>query len=279
MKLSDINKTALFVSTLRVSSVVSVWFCLLWVVFNTQDWPWLLAGFMWVYLFVQPLVRSMMLHRYFAHNSFNVRPWVHKFFCFSTIFAGVSPVTAAAVHRFHHKHSDTDKDPHSPHNGIINSISYNRKLVLGFNYSGFLDKSTVPFDLLRNESAMFVHKNLAVLCLSTMSICWLISWKLLVFVYIFGIGLALTVTGILNIVYGHKKSWGSYRNFDTPDHSQNSKWINWIYAEGFHNNHHAYPLAWNQSMKPDEIDYVAYAIKYIFAERGSLRVYDHCTKI
>jgi len=279
MKLSDINKTALLISALRISSIISIPFCLLWVCFNPGDWPWLVGGILWVRIYVQPLVRSMMLHRYFSHHSFKVKPWLHKFFCISAIFAGVSPVTAAAVHRFHHRHSDTLKDPHSPLNGILSSLSYNRKLVLGFNYSGFMDKSTVPFDLLRDKSAMFVHKNLAVLCLVTMLACAAVSWKLLVFGYVFGVGLALAETGILGLVHGHKKIWGSYRNFDTDDCSLNTKWINWWYAEGFHNNHHAYPTAWNQGMKPGEIDYVAYAIKYIFAERDSLREHEHSTKI
>lgn len=271
MKLNDINKTALLISTLRISSIISIPFCFLWVCFNPSDWLWLLGGIIWVRIYVQPLVRSMMLHRYFSHRSFKVSDRVHKFFCISSIFAAVSPVTAAAIHRFHHKFSDTPKDPHSPLNGIWNSLSYNRKLVLGFNYSGYMDKATVPFDLLRDRPSRFIHNNLAVLCLGTMLLCVLVSWKLLIFGYVFGVGLALAETGILNIVYGHKKAWGGYRNFDTTDNSYNTKWINWWFGDGFHNNHHAKPGAWNQSTKPDEIDYVAYAIKYIFAEKDSLR--------
>lgn len=64
---------------------------------------------------------TMVYHRLLSHRSWNAPKW---FEYLSVIFATVgltgSAIAWVAVHRAHHKYTETSKDPHSPHHkGII----------------------------------------------------------------------------------------------------------------------------------------------------------------
>jgi fatty-acid desaturase len=63
-----------------------------------------------------------------SHKLFSHRSWEPRFKFFRYIIAVIScfglmsgPITWSLVHRYHHAHSDTDKDPHSPKSGIYHS--------------------------------------------------------------------------------------------------------------------------------------------------------------
>ena len=57
-------------------------------------------------------------HRYASHGAFTMsRVWERVFFIFSYITQGstyMSPRTYGIMHRLHHAHTDTIRDPHSP---------------------------------------------------------------------------------------------------------------------------------------------------------------------
>ena len=70
-----------------------------------------------VYWVFGDFVMSIFLHRWAAHNLWKPPIW------FQNVVATVgvmicqgNPISWAAWHRTHHKHVDTDKDPHSPKN-------------------------------------------------------------------------------------------------------------------------------------------------------------------
>jgi stearoyl-CoA desaturase (delta-9 desaturase) len=62
--------------------------------------------------------QTFFLHRYAAHAMFKMsRFWEKVFFVFSWLFQGssyLSPYAYGVLHRLHHAHTDTEKDPHSP---------------------------------------------------------------------------------------------------------------------------------------------------------------------
>ena len=57
-------------------------------------------------------------HRLLTHGSFQTFPWVRRLFGLLGTLAGEGPpITWVAVHRKHHRFSDQQGDPHSPHDG------------------------------------------------------------------------------------------------------------------------------------------------------------------
>ena len=62
--------------------------------------------------------QSFFHHRYSAHQMFTMNKFTEKiFFVFSFLVQGssyMSPKVYGAMHRMHHAHADTEKDPHSP---------------------------------------------------------------------------------------------------------------------------------------------------------------------
>src|SRR5882672_10016190 len=64
--------------------------------------------------------QSFFLHRYGAHRQFTMsKGWERAFHFMTWITQGasfLSPRGYAILHRMHHAFSDTDRDPHSPHN-------------------------------------------------------------------------------------------------------------------------------------------------------------------
>ena len=62
--------------------------------------------------------QTVFLHRYSSHQMFTMsKGWERIFFFLTFLTQGASFLTPRAYaihHRLHHKHSDTEKDPHSP---------------------------------------------------------------------------------------------------------------------------------------------------------------------
>jgi stearoyl-CoA desaturase (delta-9 desaturase) len=62
--------------------------------------------------------QTVFLHRYASHQMFTMsKTWERIFFFCTFLTQGSSflnPRAYAILHRLHHKHSDTEKDPHSP---------------------------------------------------------------------------------------------------------------------------------------------------------------------
>ena len=62
--------------------------------------------------------QTVFLHRYSSHQMFTMsKGWERIFFFLTFLTQGASflnPRAYAILHRLHHKHSDTEKDPHSP---------------------------------------------------------------------------------------------------------------------------------------------------------------------
>lgn len=95
---------------------------------------------------------SIGYHRYFTHNSFKTNKIVEILMLFFGLICGArSPLTWCAVHKYHHSHSDTETDPHSPvHQGTLSVI------FSMWNIRYIPKKFIVP--LLKNKRLVFFHK-------------------------------------------------------------------------------------------------------------------------
>ncbi|MES1021572.1 acyl-CoA desaturase [Gloeocapsa sp. BRSZ] len=194
-------------------------------------------------------------HRYFSHRAYKTS----RLFQFLLGFLGATsgqrgPVWWAAQHRHHHKYSDTDKDIHSAekkgfywsHVGWVLSPEYddyNEKLVK--------DLTRYP-ELLWLEEYHFVPPILlAVVCY--LAYGWLgLFWGFFVSTTI----LYHTTFAINSLchVFGNKR-------YETGESSKNSLWLALItLGEGWHNNHHRYPLAACQGFFWWEIDISYYVL-------------------
>src|SRR5262249_35485622 len=59
-------------------------------------------------------------HRLLCHRSFHTTPWLRYSFAFLGVLAfQKGPLTWCAIHRLHHRHSDTDQDPQMSGRGFL----------------------------------------------------------------------------------------------------------------------------------------------------------------
>ena len=193
-------------------------------------WWWVLFSILYG-KFINFLGIQVSIHRYMSHNGFKTGPIRHKILVISSLLTGQgSPITWSTHHIHHHRYSDTQ-------------IGY------------------APKHLVRDPFIMWVHKNYfniwTVLILSTL----IIDWRICLFFILAPAGFSLFNANIVTNYLSHIKLPGSYRNFETTDHSYNNKWVQiWQIGEGLHNNHHTDSSAYNQAMAPGEKDPAAWVI-------------------
>ena len=78
----------------------------------------LIIIFLITHWYISLFFQTIFLHRYASHQMFTMsRFWERVFFFLTFLAQGSSflnPRAYAILHRLHHKHSDTEQDPHSP---------------------------------------------------------------------------------------------------------------------------------------------------------------------
>ena len=232
------------------------------------------TGFSWVALFVLLLtygVRVFALtagfHRYFSHRSFKTS----RFFQFVLAWVGTSaaqlgPMWWAANHRHHHQHSDQPEDIHSP---VVKSAFWAHiGWVLCRAYKDIQHHRVK--DLSRYPELRFIDRFHILPVFSLIGLLYLIGFLLHSFFPSLGTsGLQLVMWGFfLSTVLVYHVTFcvnsvthivGSKR-FKTDDESRNSWWVALLtFGEGWHNNHHRWPLSARQGMYWWEFD-----LTYIF---------------
>lgn len=94
---------------------------------------------------------TMTYHRLLAHRSWRCPAWLeYMFVLIETVMITGSAIAWVSIHREHHKHSDSEKDPHSP-------------VYKGFFRMHFLSMLIKPkikyaIDLIRKPFYQFQHK-------------------------------------------------------------------------------------------------------------------------
>lgn len=195
-------------------------------------------------------------HRYFSHRSFKTSRIVQFVFAFAAQSTTQKSVLWwAALHRHHHKYSDTEFDVHSP-----------RQRGFWYSHVGWIFDSRheataledVP-DLAKYPELLFLHRFeqlpavvLALACLVAF------GWEGLVVGFFWSTVLLYHGTFFINsLAHVH----GS-RRYATGDDSRNNWWLAILtMGEGWHNNHHAYQRSCRQGFRWYEYDATYYALQ------------------
>ena len=189
--------------------------------------------------------QTFFLHRYAAHKMFTMNKFWEKFFyIFSWVTQGSSYLNARAyaiLHRMHHAYSDTEKDPHTPH---FFKDAYHMMLHTRTIYNNVLNNKVVVEDKFDRNFPVYpaidkIADNWATRLLFAGAyiafyIVFATHWWMFLFLPInFLIG---PIQGAIVNWAGHKYG---YRNFDSPDKSKNTLFIDFLLmGELFQNNHH-----------------------------------------
>ncbi len=248
-----------------ISWIISViYFC------TTGDWLWFLTTVV-VAKIIVVLANHVGMHRYFSHKSFSTTARKHKFLVWWSVLLGSgSPIMYATTHRHHHKYSDTELDLHSP----LNEKGSYWKIWLGLwemksiIWLRNVKRVRITTDLIRDPTIRFVHEHYfkiwtgIILC--SILVGSITTWKIPMFLVFCPIGWNVIGRNLFNTI-AHTNGIGAYRNFDTPDESQNKTWAHWYFlGEGYHNNHHKYPNEYNQAMLAGEWDFAAWVVDTFF---------------
>jgi stearoyl-CoA desaturase (delta-9 desaturase) len=195
-------------------------------------------------------------HRYFSHRSYKTS----RAFQFALAFLAQTSAQRgalwwAAIHRHHHKHSDTPEDVHSP-------------VHMGFwaSHVGWIfrpKRNTADFDsiqdLTRYPELVWLNRFHLVPAILLAVACFLAGgWQMLVVGFFWSTVALYHGTFFINSL-AHVV--GSQR-YVTGDDSRNNWWLALItLGEGWHNNHHHYQSATAQGWRWYEIDISYYLLK------------------
>lgn len=186
---------------------------------------------------------SMFYHRGLTHRGFKMVFPLKLFFLLGGL-AGFSgdPLSWAAIHRYHHQHSDQPDDVHSPRDGAWYAYMgwcarRDERIVAALVERHARDLSQEAY--LRFFShpviALVPHALYAVVLFAWLGLGGLL-WGLYV-----PILLSFNCAWMLIASLCHMPGLGS-RAMETPDQSRNLAWLGFMtFGEAFHNNHHAYP--------------------------------------
>ena len=198
---------------------------------------------------------TLYLHRSQAHRSVTFDARIEHFMRFWLwLTTGMITKQWVATHRKHHRFTDAEGDPHSPHVFGIWQIF----LGGAFYYAGSAkDRAMVssygtgtPDDWIeRNVYTPFNYLGIVFMFLINSAIFGF-EWGWLTWLWQM-IWIPLWAAGVIN-GFGH---WFGYRNTQTKDYSTNIvPWAFFIGGEELHNNHHADPASAKLSMKRWEWD-------------------------
>lgn len=191
-------------------------------------------------------------HRLLTHRGFKTPRWVERTLAtFGTLALQSGPIAWVTTHRLHHAFTDTDKDPHSPRNGVIWSH-------IGWIFKGTAQrqpdavvKKYAP-DLLRDPYLGFLDRHYYLTSVVAAGILFLVGgWTMVVWGIFLRTVMLWHFTWLVNSA---THLWGTTR-FETTDDSRNNGFIAAItFGEGWHNNHHAYPRSARHGLTAREFD-------------------------
>jgi stearoyl-CoA desaturase (delta-9 desaturase) len=197
---------------------------------------------------------TLFLHRSQAHRAIIFHPILSHFMRFWLwLTTGMVTKQWVAIHRKHHRYSDIEGDPHTPHvYGILHVLFKGAFLY----HAASKDKDMVntygvgtPADWM--ELHLYQpHSRLGIGLLLLLSVFLFGWWGLLIW-GIQMIWIPFWAAGVINGI-GH---WIGYRNGETKDYSRNiSPWGIVIGGEELHNNHHLDPASARLSKNWYEFD-------------------------
>jgi len=237
--------------------------------------PWL---FSWTGLLLVPLGNyvftsigiGLCFHRTLTHGGLTMPKWLEHFFAILGMCSLMdSPARWVAIHRLHHQHSDEQPDPHTPlvsflwgHVGWL--LVENRQLSTLETFDRYAR------DILRDPFYRRVERYhlwavyYAVHAILFFAAGFLYGWLTVDLAEGLRFGSSVFLWGVvIRTVYTWHVTWAvnsithmvGYRNYETKDNSRN-EWLTALATngEGWHNNHHAFPVSAAHGHRWWEID-------------------------
>jgi len=210
------------------------------------SWSGLAVSFFFAFL-SGPLGVTLCFHRMLTHRSFTTPAWFRYLLTFlgCTATQG-APIQWVGTHRLHHKHSDSDMDPHTPNHGFTWSHVFwcMHKHPGGMPWSA----ASAAQDLARDPGLRLLNKYHILPQITVMAFCFAGGW---ISQYVLGWntsalswlvwGVAVRTVCVYHgtwFVNSASHTWG-YKNYETGDRSTNLWWVALLsFGEGWHNNHH-----------------------------------------
>ncbi len=229
---------------------------------------WFAVIFMLLFYVLRMFSITAFFHRYLSHKTFQTsRPVQFIFILIGTMSAQRGPLWWAAHHRYHHRFTDTEQDPHSSTHGFWYS-----HIGWFLNEQNFGTRKEVIKDWLKYPELIWLDRfSLPVVLCTALGIYALGEWlatampalvtsgpQLLVWGFVISTVLLIHATLSINSLahlYGQ-------RDFATDDNSRNNLWLSIItLGEGWHNNHHYYAGSTRQGFYWWQIDITFYLLK------------------
>ncbi len=231
-------------------------------------------GMLWTGTSVEILIVAVVLyftrmfgvtggyHRYFSHRSYKTSRVGQ--FCLALLAQSSAQRGAiwwAAMHRAHHKHSDTPKDVHSPrHRGFL----YSHMGWIFARQESDGDYELVP-DLVRYPELVWLdrHRYLPAIALGALVFAiwgWSGLWGGFFLSTVFLYHGTFMINSLAHV--------SGKQRYITGDDSRN----NWLLAlvamgEGWHNNHHYYQTSTRQGFRWWEVDMTYYILRILAVPR------------
>jgi stearoyl-CoA desaturase (delta-9 desaturase) len=264
-----------------ITAVVTVAPFLALIAVGWQTWADLLhwsdiAVFVIMYL-ATGLGVTVGFHRYLTHRSFATSRPLRAVLAILGSAAIEGPVISwVADHRKHHRFSDREGDPHSPHvgheggwRGALAGLAHAHMGWLFIHTHRGARRRYAP-DLLKDPVVSFVDRTFVVWALGGLAASFLLGWAI-------GGTILAAMTGLLwgggvRMLVVHHVTYSinslchffGRRRYATPDHSRNLLWLAPLsFGESWHNNHHAFPTSAFHGLRRWEVDPSALVIRVL----------------
>lgn len=232
-------------------------------VFAPMTFSWPMVGlFLATYYATGCLGITLSFHRQLSHRSFTTPKWLEYLCAYCGVLAGQGgPIEWISNHRYHHLHTDTALDLHSPYEGfwwshwgwifdkkIASDRVGERANIADLSSQPFyrwLEK-TYPFHLVGMFGVLYLFGGFP-------AVVWGGCFRL-VFLY--------HVTWFVNSA---AHVWGK-QSYATNDLSRNNWWVAALaFGEGWHNNHHAFEFSARHGLDPKQFDFTWQVIRLLNA--------------
>ncbi len=216
---------------------------------------------------------SLSFHRAHTHQAVQLNPVLDAVMqVFLWITTSMSKLDWVSVHVYHHAHSDTPKDPHSPaqkgllHVFFFGALDYSRAK---YEPEVLKIRSRLPASAFEAYIARHLFQGPVLMGAILMTLFGPFYGTLLTFM-IFSISPVFAVGGVNALAHAI-----GYQNYDSKDESRNLGFLfflNWIICgELDHNNHHKFPKSPSFAHRWFEFD-IGWAYLRLFRLLGLARI-------
>ncbi len=203
-------------------------------------------------------------HRMYTHRSWDCPEWMKFIGLLISNLSLLGPVVLwVALHRSHHRHNDTEKDPHSP--------LYISNFKIQFMSSSLDIDPRNAADLMKIKKCVFTTLYYFHTILLIWGVLMYLMGPLNFFMIVMGgTGLSLLAANSINTWHhGPKYYFGQYQNNKIgPDTSKNDIVTGYITFDGWHNNHHSEPRSYYYGKRWWEVDLCGLYIWFLATVTG-----------